>query len=201
MLLCLPCGNARFSAKRRFMNLYEKYFLINLKDYPALGIDLEINKILLFVAIGAMLAFIFVGYIRAGVATALKALLRREAIDEDSARTLDELRINTLSVRLALRNLGGKTASVIARVGDKKYTYEEYMELSKKKGFKEEKTDLSTARFYIKEGKRDAAKAIYDRFDSPVLHTVLACVLLVALYSCMFFCMPGILNLVNSIFS
>ena len=86
-------------------------------------------------------------------------------------------------------------------VTGEKYTYEEYMELSKKKGFKEEKTDLSTARFYIKEGKRDAAKAIYDRFDSPVLHTVLACVLLVALYSCMFFCMPGILNLVNSIFS
>ena len=183
------------------MNLYEKYFLINLKDYPALGIDLEINKILLFVVIGAILAFIFVGYIRAGIAATLKALLRREALGEDSARTLDELRINTLPVRLALKNLGGKTASVIARVGEKKYTYEEYIELSKKKGFKEEKTDLSTARFYIKEGKRDEAKAIYDRFDSPVFHTVLACVLLIALYSCILFCMPGILNILNSVFS
>ena len=183
------------------MSFYEKYFNINLKDYSAIGIDLEINKILFFFTVGAILAFVFVGYIRTGIAVALKALLRREAISEESALTLDEMRINTPAVRLALKKISGRLATVIACAGEKKYTYEEYLEISKKKGYKEEKTDLKSARFYIREGKKDEAKAIYDRYDSPVFHTVLSCILLIALYTCLLFAMPGILDLLNSALS
>lgn len=68
------------------MNFYEKYFLLNLKDYPGIGIDLEINKLLLFLVIGTIIALIFVGFRRAGVALVIKSILRREAKDEGRDR-------------------------------------------------------------------------------------------------------------------
>ena len=183
------------------MNFYEKYFLINLKDYPALGIDLEINKILLFLVIGAIFAAIFVGYRRAGVASVIRGLLRREAKSEESARTLDDLRANSLSVRLVLRASGGRLSKIISRVGAPKYTYEEYVALTKKRGFKEEKIDFKNAKFFIAEERTDEAKRIYERSESPLFHTVLFCVLLVAIYVCLLFAMPEILDFINSLFT
>ena len=182
------------------MNFYEKYFLLNLKDYPGIGIDLEINKLLLFLVIGTIIALIFVGFRRAGVALVIKSILRREAKDEGSAKTLNELRANTFAVRTLLRSGEGRLSKIILRAGAPKYTYEEYVALTKKRGFKEEKIDFATAKFYIAEDKIDEAKRIYDRSESPLFHTVLACALLVALYVCLLFGMPGILDFLSSLF-
>ena len=61
------------------MNFYEKYFLINLKDYSNIGLDLEINKILFCILVGAVLAIAIIGYRKAGISRVVKALLRHEA--------------------------------------------------------------------------------------------------------------------------
>lgn len=183
------------------MNFYEKYFLINLKDYSGFGIDLEINKILLFILIGALAAIILIGFRKAGMARVVKSLLRHEAKGEESAMSLDELKINTYAARLALSSQSGRLAKVISRVGAPNYTYEEYVALTKQKGFKEEKIDFATAKFYIEESKTDEAKRIYDRSDSPMFHTILTCVLLVALYTCLLFAMPGLLSFLSSLIS
>lgn len=196
------------------MNFYEKYFLINLKDYSNIGLDLEINKILFCILVGAVLAIAIIGYRKAGVCQIVKALLRHEAKDESSAKTLDELKINTPSVRMALSATEGRLAKIISRVGAPRYTYEEYIAAMKKpknKALDGEKTitalqstpvldkiDFTAARFYIPEDKTEEAKSIYDRSDSPILHTVLTCVLLVSLYICILFAMPGILEVVNT---
>ena len=196
------------------MNFYEKYFLINLKDYPNIGIDLEINKILLYVLIGAMLAVVMLGYRKAGIARVIKSLLRHEAKDEGSAKTLDELKINTLCARVALISAEGRIAKVIRRVGAHQYTYEEYIAAIKKKKGKTkgedteknkqsnplaaEKINFSTAKFYICEEKTEEATRIYDRTESPVLHTILTCVLLLSLYTCLLFAMPGLLDVINA---
>lgn len=183
------------------MDFYEKYFLLNLKDYPSLGIDLEINKILLYILVGSILALAFLGYRKAGVSAAVKAILRRGATDEESAKTLDELKVNTFAVRSILRTSGGRISKLILRVGARKYTYEEYVKLTKKRTFKEEKIDFATAKFYIPKEKSDEAKKIYERSDSPLFHTLLASVLLVALFVCLVFAMPEILELADSLFS
>ena len=182
------------------MNFYEKYFLLNLKDYPNIGIDLEINKILLFLVIGAVIALVLVGIRRTAISLVVKGLLRREAKDEESAKTLNELRANKLAVRMLLCASGGRLSKIITRVGAPKYTYEEYVALTKKRGYKEEKIDFTTAKFYIPTDKADEAKSIYDKSESPMFHTVLSCVLLVALYVCLLFGMPGILDFINSLF-
>jgi len=199
------------------MNFYEKYFLINLKDYSNIGLDLEINKILFCILVGAVLAIAIIGYRKAGISRVVKALLRHEAKNEESAKTLDELKINSPSVRTVLSATEGRLAKIISRVGATRYTYEEYIEAMKKPKGKtaddaknnekshspltEEKVDFATARFYIAEDKIEEAKSIFDRSDSPMLHTVLTCVLLISLYTCILFAMPGILEVVNAFLS
>ena len=196
------------------MNFYEKYFLINLKDYSNIGLDLEINKILFCILVGAVLAIAIIGYRKVGICRVLKSLLRHESRDEESAKTLDELKINSLCVRIALSATEGRLAKIISRVGATSYTYEQYIASIKKNKSKpsdgetggavkdaqiiDDKIDFSTARFFISADKTEEAKSVYDRSDSPTLHTVLTCVLLVSLYICLLFAMPGILELVNS---
>lgn len=183
------------------MDFYEKYFLLNLKDYPSLGIDLEINKILLYIVIGAIIALIFMGYRKAGASSVVRSILRRGAKNEESAKTLDELKVNTPAARSVLRATGGRISKLVFRVGATKYTYEEYVRLTKKRGYKEEKIDFATAKFYIPEEMSDEAKKIYERSDSPLFHTLLACVLLISLYVCLLFAMPEILDIIDSLFS
>ncbi len=182
------------------MNFYEKYFLINLRDYPNLGINFEINKILLFLAIGVILAAAAVNYRRAGTALVLKGLLRHGAKDEESAKSLADMKITSLGARMSL-NGAGRLANIVKRVGAQSYTYEEYKALTKKRGYKEEKTDFATAKFYIAEDKLDEAKRIFERSDSSVIHTVLFCVFIVSIYICLLFAMPGLLEFFNALFA
>lgn len=182
------------------MNFYEKYFLINLKDYPNIGINFEINKILLFLAIGIIIAAVAVNYRKASMTLVIKGLLRHKARDEESAKSLGELKISSLGARLAL-NGSGRLAGIVKRVGANKYTYEEYIELTKKRGYKEERIDFESAKFYIADEKYEEAKKIFERSDGSLVHTILFCVFIIAIYICLLFAMPGILDFVNALFT
>ena len=179
-------------------------FHINLNEYPNIGIDLEINVVLFGILIGALIATAILGYRRAAIATVIKALIRHEAKSEENAMTLSELHISSRAAMTVLRG-GGRLSKIVSRVGEREYTYEEYLALMKKKrGDNEsgnaslEAIDFSCARFYIAEEKIEEAKRAYDRSDSPILHTVLSCVLLAALFASLMFAMPGILSLIDS---
>ena len=177
------------------MDFYQKYFLINLNDYSNIGIDLEINKLLFIVTLAIILATLAISLIRSTMHIALKRMVRKEALSEDSAMTLDELGINSLALRLALSNDGILT-KIIGRAGEKQYTYEEYIEYSKKK-HKKEKTDFKSAKFYIRESAMDRAQSILDSNDTPILHTALFCVLIFAIFVVLTLMMPDILEFVN----
>ena len=88
---------------------------------------------------------------------------------------------------------------MVARVGEKKMSYEEFIALTKKKGYKEEKLGLDTALFYIREEGRDRAKRVLDIGASSPLTTALFCLLLVAVFICLAMLMPGILSALNSL--
>lgn len=194
------------------MDFYEKYFFINLNEYPNIGIDLEINLVLFGILVGALIATAILGYRKAAIATVVKALIRHESINEESAKTLSELHISSRAVMKVLGG-DGRLSKIVSQVGKKEYTYEEYLALMKRKKKRRgeentenqgdirslEKVDFSVARFYIAEDKIEEARRVYDRSDSPILHTVLSFVLLVALFTCLMFAMPGILSLIDSI--
>ena len=184
------------------MNLYEfynEYFLLNLNEYSNIGVDLEITKILFALLVGIIIATVVVNFRRAGVNTVLKKLMRIEAFDEESAKTLDEMGINTLGVRLAARSQG-RASKIVRRVGQKEYTYEEYTALMKSKKLRyEEDIDFKVARFYLKKDSLDEAKKITEVSAPTILNTVLICILMIAIFFCLVLLLPDILTLVNNI--
>ena len=177
------------------MEFYQKYFLINLNDYSNIGINLEINKLLFIILLAIIAATLSISLIRSTMHVALKRMVRKEALSEESALTLDELGINSFAVRMALSD-DGMLRKMVSRVGEKQYTYEEYIKYSKKK-HKKEKTDYKSAKFYIKESSMERVQSILDSNDTPILHTVLFCVLIFALFVVLMLFMPDILGFVN----
>lgn len=181
-----------------FEKIFYDFFFLNLKDYPNINIDFEINVFLLFIAIAVCAAAVIVTLYRSSLQKIIKVLSRLEAKDEESARTLGEMGLEkSLILKMALSR-EGRLTRMIGRVGETRYTYEEALELSKKKGYKHEKVDFATAQFYIRADRADEAKNIIENYGTSMLRTVLYCVLVIAVYVCCLFFMPEILNLIDS---
>ena len=116
---------------------------------------------------------------------------------QEKAKTLTELHISApIAAHIAFADTG-RLGKIIKRVGEKEYSYEEYVKMQKEKQ-KPEKLDSKTTPLYIPEGKLDEAKRIFDRGAPTVLDSVLICVLLASLYVCLVFLMPTIVSLLNA---
>lgn len=178
--------------------LYEKYLLLNLKDFPNIGIDLEINKILLALTLGLIVAALLINYHRSYMHLTVKKLLRHSAIDEKSAKTLSELGISSGAVRLALSRTGQLT-KIVRRVGEPTYTYEEYVAKTKTRGYKEGKINFDEAQFYIDENHLDRARQINEAGDTSIFKSILFCLLILTVSGCIFLLMPEILTGVNNL--
>ncbi len=172
---------------------YKKYFLINLADYPNIGIDFPITIVLLCFFAALIVTTIVVNLRRSKIETIIKQLSRYSAYSESDAKTLSELKLDNKAFRYLLSKPEGQIASMISRVGEKKPTYEEYMS----KDYKTEKIDFEEARFYIKEEARDRAKKVLELGSATPLNTILFCLLLLAVYICLALLMPGILSAIN----
>lgn len=180
-----------------FYYFYEEYFSVNLKDYPNIGIDLEISKLLFYFCIGVMIAAIVLNYKRACTVSLIKKLLRYNSTDEESAKTLAELNIKDIEAKVALST--GRIERMIGISDKKEYTFEEYSALIKKKGFKDEKIDFNNAKLYIKKESLEEAKKIAEQKSPTVLNTILFCLFLISIYVCIALVVPEILNLINMI--
>ena len=179
---------------------YKDYFLLNLKDYPNIGIDLPINQILFALLVGIIIAVVAVNYNRYCMSLMIRRLMRQSAVSEEGAKTLGELGIKSKGVRFLLSS-GGRLSRIARRAGEKNYTYEEYRALQKSKGYKEGKIDFDNERFYIAEDRQEEAKHIFDMGSASVLNIVLFSLFLVAIFTCLAFLMPEILTLINNTLS
>jgi small-conductance mechanosensitive channel len=177
---------------------FKNYFFINLKDYSSFGFDFPITVVLFCFLIALIFTTVVVNYKRRKIEEMISALTRHKAFDEESAKTLSELHLDIRSYCRILSSEGQLT-KMVARVGEKKMSYEEFVALSKTKGYKEEKPELDTARFYIKEEGRDRANRVLEVGVASTLNTVLFCLLLVAVFICLALLMPGILSALNAL--
>ena len=183
----------------------EQYFSLNLKDYPNIGADVEIVKLMLLVAVALCVAFCLMDYHKKNMYLTVKQLMRHEATDEASAKTVGELGLS--GKKAVCRALIGSSQmrSVVAMAGEQKMTYEELVEAEKAKAeakckaFIDGGVDFSNARFYIKAEGRDRASRIYNGAEITVLRTALRCVLTVVVFVCLIFVMPEFLNWVNDV--
>ena len=178
--------------------IYEKYFLLNLNDYPNIGINLEINKLVLALTLGAIIASLLINYHRSYTYLSVKRMLRLGALNEKSAKTLDELGINKASVRLALSR-SGQLTKMIRRVGEPAYSYEEYVKKMKSKAGTDEKINFDTAQFYLDESQLDRARRIGEAGNPSLLRSILFALLLFTIGVCLFLLMPEILTFINGL--
>ena len=112
-----------------FEKLYNDYICLNLGDYPNIGVNFEINKLLIFVFIGLCVACFIIGKNQANVSLLLKKLMRAEAFGEDNGKTLAELGLSdNKSVKTLIEKNSGVIKKVVSVKGIKKMTYEEYIE-------------------------------------------------------------------------
>ena len=171
---------------------YTRFFLINLKDYYNLGIDIEINIVLLALLPVVMLVWIAFHLLRNNTFLVVKRLARRSAVTEDGAKTLHELGLGERKILKWMLSGDGQITKIVKRVGAPQYTYEEYNALSKseKKG---EKIDFETARFYLDKEQETRIDKILARYEVKKHHTVLMCVFIFVVFVCTMLLMPDIL--------
>ena len=198
-----------------FKNFYNKYFCVNLKDYPNIGIDLQINKLLLLVFLGLCIASIIISYNQSKVALILKKLMRAEAFGESNAKALPSLGLDKDKYVLRLISSdSGPISKIISVVGFKKPTYEEYVEAEKERKRQKKlppkerteivssigvKIDRKTSLIYISDDKREYAEHTFATNNGSAVKTILSCILIIAFYILLVFLMPSILSYANSI--
>lgn len=118
----------------------EKFLSVNLKDYSNIGIDLEINKILFFLAVALTLGAIGLYIHGKKVALLFKRMIRLEVFGRDGAKNLSDLGLgDNKAIRRLVTNRAGYLKKCIKILGDERMTFEEYAEEKNRKERGEEK--------------------------------------------------------------
>ena len=177
----------------------KKCFAINLNDYENINFNLEINKVIFGAFCALMVGVVILSIYRGTIRAVMMQLIRHETYSEEDAKTLKELGLG--ESRTVKRLLSGDNilTKTVVRVGKKKYSYEEYMALSKEERLKNESVDFSTAKFYINEDNKDRAASIVEKYVTSVPRTVVSCVFVAIICVCIMACMPEILNGINNL--
>lgn len=185
-----------------FQKFIYDYFFINLKNYPNINIDFEINVFLLIFTVALSVSIFVVNIYRGTMQNIVLQLTRHEAIGSGAAKTLKSLGLDNGFFLRHILSGEGELAKVVGRVGEITYTYEEYVELSKKGKLEKEKIDFDTAEFYIRngEGALDRANFIINNYGTSLFRSILYCVLFFALYVCIALAMPEILSIIDGVF-
>lgn len=192
-------------------NFYRNYICLNLNDFENISANLEINKVLFFLALGICAACFVLNYYQSVIALFLKKLIRAEATAENT-KTLSDLGLkeNKTLKRLILKD-GGIIKRSVSVVGLKKLTFEEYKEAEAR--FKEAKKEkrngecvrpsiveinFDEARFYMTDEQRAYADHAYKTNDGSVIKTLLYCLVIMVLYFAVVLVMPSVLNAINN---
>ncbi len=173
------------------------FFTLNLNEYDRIGIDLQINKLLLFVFLAFMLIAVALLVYRNMIRNTVFLLSRHKAFSEGEAKKLSDIGLGDSRLVKLLLSRDGMINRVVKRKGAREYTYEEYIELTKKKDYKKEKIDFEAAEFYIKDDMRDRAQHIIEKYETTTVKIVLLCLFIAVSYVCLASCMPELLTLVN----
>lgn len=102
-----------------FKIFYTKYLDINLLDFEHIGFNLEINKVILFLAIALCLAFVGLHRYNINVSHLLRRLIKLDAIGKENAKSLRELKLSeSRAVRRLVTNREGYLKRCIFFVGE-----------------------------------------------------------------------------------
>lgn len=179
------------------MKFLKDFFFLNLSDYENLKVAFPIGAFLIAVCIASCAAVFAMTYYKRTNNAICKQLMRHGAIGEDKAKTLKELHLlDSRAIKSALSK-SGQVTYIVKRVGENAETYEQYMEKMKTKGYKPEKIDFDSAKFYIAEERVDDAKRIVYSANHPWWKPALISVGLIAVLILLALFLPDILTKIN----
>ena len=189
-------------------DFYTNYILVNISNYPNIGIDLEINKVLLFVSLVLCVASFVISSYERNLSLLIRKLFRSGAFSADDAKTLAELGLSqSRTIKSILSKRSGITKKLISSTLDYPKSYDELVAFEKdlKKSREESEkasTSLfSTAKFYINADEKLAAENYYKTKNPSVLKTSLYCVAILVFYVIVALLMPSILEILNGLMS
>ena len=178
---------------------FKECFSTNLNEYDKIGIDLEINKVVVGLAVAMIIGIIFFNTYRQNMKIMVSQLIRHGAKSEENAKTLSSLGLGKSVLIKRMLSRDNLLTKIVARKGEKRYGYEEYVGFSKEEKKALERVDFDTAEFYIREDKATLADGVAARYGASILNTVMSCVFVALMCACIIACMPGILNVINKI--
>ena len=176
----------------------KKHFALNLKSYSNIGINLEINKIVLGTLIILILGVVVLNNYRGNVRLMAMQLTRHNAKNEDGAKTLKQLGLHKSNGIKKLLHGENTLTRIVARVGEVRYSYEEYKALSKKEKKAKVKIDFDEAEFYLREDQADRIANILEKYNVTIGRTAMTCIFIAILGGCVIACMPEILSIINN---
>lgn len=182
------------------MKIIKEFFFLNFSQYENIGINFPIGVFLILLCIVGCASVFFLTYYRVFTRSLYSQLLRHNAKDEQSAKTLSELRLDkSFAIRSSLSRNNGQITYIVKRAGQEELSYDEYVKKTSAKGYKAEKIDFSTARFYIPEDKTDRAKKLLENSDVSWVKAIIFCAVLVGLLIISIFTMKDMLSFIDAL--
>ena len=182
------------------MKTIKDFFFLNFSQYENIGMNFPIGVFLILLCIVGIVSVFFLTYYRMFTRSLYSQLLRHNAKDEQSAKTLSQLRLDkSFAIRSSLSRSNGQLTYIVKRAGQEELSYDEYMKKSKTKGYKPEKIDFSSARFYIPAERMDTAKKLLENFDVSWIKAAVISLVLVGLLVLSVFTMDDILSFFNGL--
>ena len=179
------------------MKYIKDFFFLNLENYENIAFPFPIGIFLTVFTLALCIMSFVVNYYKRHTTYMLKQLLRHKAFDASVAKTLSELNLkDSFPVKLALSG-SGQLTYLVKRAGFVRPTYEEYVENSKIKGFKDEKINFQEAKFYLDIEKIDRAKRTVERARTDWYRPVIISVVLIAILVALVFLLPMLLDFLN----
>ena len=169
--------------------LFKEYITLNLGDYFK-GVDFPITMFVLSIAIGICIACVFITIHKRNLMFMIKALTRHEAYNEDSAKTLSELRLKPSLFLKGSLSRRSQLTSIVGMVGG--YPFET-------SGKQRVKPDLENARFFIKPSENGRAMKLSETTEPNYINTALGCILILMIFITLTLFLPRILELITGL--
>lgn len=167
--------------------MIEDYFFLNVNEYFD-GVNFPINLFIISISIGICIAIFFITAHNRYTYLITKQLLRHEARDEESAKTLSQMHISPSMMLKSALSRHGQLTLMVKRV---------LAEPAEEQKSQNEKIDFSTARFYLGAENIDRARRINEGTAPTYFHAILFSVMIIAIAVILSLFMPEILSLLS----
>lgn len=181
------------------MKFIKDFVSLNFSQYDNFGFAFPIGFFITALLCAMCVAAFVLNYSCRCETALLKQLIRHGATDEDKAKTLQQLRLSgSRYIKHMLSRGSGRVCATVSRAGYTPPSYEDYVAASKKRGYKAEKIDFDTARFYLNGDNLKKAEGYVNTAHSELWRPIITAAVIICIFALLVAFLPDALALINS---